>query len=81
MVKGSDSGQKFAKNCRVTCKKKCLDSDSCKNMNRRINIYTSYVSTNYDVLSKEYAFFGVIDDVNEPFEKYKSMTLYLFKEK
>jgi hypothetical protein len=71
MVKGSDSGELYARSCKLTCRKNCLDSDNCKNKNRRINIYTSYVSSNYDMLVKEYIFYGVTDDLTESFQKHK----------
>ena len=81
MVKGSDTGEQYARSCKVTCTKNCLDSNSCKNRNRRINIYTSYVSSNYYMLIKDYTFFGVIDDVTESFEKHKKYDTVFIQKK
>ncbi|WP_139298240.1 DUF6934 family protein [Pedobacter hartonius] len=71
MVKGSDSGEEFATKCKASCTKKCIDVNNCKNKDRRINVYSRYVSSNYDELVKEYAFFGANNDMVEPFEKHK----------
>lgn len=58
MIRGSDSNNDYEKNCRPTCKKKC--TSLCKNVNRRINIYKSYINKNYELLSGDYNFYGGI---------------------
>jgi len=70
MVRGSDSGEEFIKRCRPQCKKKC-NMNQCKNQNRRINVYTQYVNTNYDELAIDYNFLGGNEDTVEQFEKGK----------
>lgn len=61
-VQGSDSIPGFAETCRTTCRKNC--ADICRNVNRRINIYRGYVSKHYDVLAKDYTFYGGLDRTN-----------------
>lgn len=57
LVQGSDSRPEFVNNCKLTCTKKCSENE-CRNSDRRINLYRSYVDRNYDMLVKEYAFLG-----------------------
>jgi hypothetical protein len=58
MIEGSDSTAEFAKKCKLTCKKQCRDVQSCKNKNRRINLYRAYLNKNYSDLIVEYGFLG-----------------------
>lgn len=60
MVQGSDSNQEFLDNCRSFCKRKC--EEFCKNFNRRIKLYCSYINKNFDDLEKEYHIVGGIKD-------------------
>lgn len=57
IVWGSDSKQDFQDNCRLSCKKECRPAE-CKNAHRRINIYRNYVNKNYNILTKQYKFYG-----------------------
>lgn len=78
MVRGSDSGAEFIKQCKPECKKRCLEGE-CKNQHRRINTYTRYVNNNYDELIKEYSFLGGNEEAIESFEKdkkYDSVFVY-----
>lgn len=83
MIEGSDSRPEFVDNCRLSCLKKCIEE--CKNFNRRINIYRSYVDKNYGQLTHNYLFFGGLrDDKNiviiEPYERGKEYTsVFLLK--
>lgn len=56
MVSGSDSRAPFAAACRLVCRKKCVNE--CKNVNRRIRMYSAFVNKNYKKLSTDYQFFG-----------------------
>lgn len=60
LVEGSDSATDFKSNCEKTCSKRC--DNICKNFNRRIRAYRYYVDKNFTELSKEYLFFGRIND-------------------
>lgn len=60
-VQGSDSSENFINNCKPNCKKKCKQEE-CKNINRRIKTYRSFVNRNFEDLSKDYIFFGMIND-------------------
>ena len=65
MVEGSDSKPEFAKACKQNlCNKRCRTAEGCKNKNRRIKLYTNYVSKNWDILSREYKFYGGINNQN-----------------
>lgn len=56
MVQGSDGQPGFSEKCKITCIKKC--TATCRNHNRRINVYRSYISRNFVELSIAYQFFG-----------------------
>jgi len=58
MVEGSDSTTDFTENCILTCRKKCLSANQCKNQNRRINVYRNYVNKNFEDLKLTYTFYG-----------------------
>ncbi len=58
MVQGSDSQPGYLEKCKLTCRKNCLNSASCKNKDKRINIYRNYVNREYASLIEEYSFFG-----------------------
>ena len=60
LVEGSDSVVDFMSKCEKTCSKRC--DKICKNFNRRIKTYRYYVDRNFVELSKEYLFFGIIND-------------------
>ena len=83
MVQGSDGRPEFVENCKLTCKKKCIDE--CKNYNRRINIYRVYVDKNYEDLCIDYQFLGgQINEedqtVLESYERYKKYdSVFLFR--
>lgn len=71
MVRGSDSSADFITKCKLSCKRGCISD--CKNKNRRINIYRSYLDKNYTELNISYSLFGsfkssdvdfVIEDFN-----------------
>ena len=61
VVEGSDSVTSYPEFCRQNCRKKCIAPD-CKNANRRINIYKKYVNKNFNQLSEDYIFWGVLKD-------------------
>lgn len=64
-VKGSDSGPEFIKMCRACCRKNCVAT--CRNANRRINIYRGYINKHYSTLKTDYTFYGGLDRTgNEP---------------
>jgi hypothetical protein len=70
MVQGSDSSPEFEANCRNNCSRKC--AEKCKKLNRRINTYCEYVNKNFQILSKEYIFYGGMDVDNQRIiEEYK----------
>ncbi len=83
MVQGSDGRPEFMEHCKLTCTKKC--NNECKNHNRRINIYKTYVDKNFSTLSIDYHFLGGIknDDEEtflEPYELQKKYdSVFLFK--
>jgi len=80
MVRGSDNGEEFLTKCISNCKKTCGNTFSCKNQNRRINLYMRYVNLNHNELIKEYEFIGAQEDTIEPFEKDKKYdTVFLLK--
>jgi hypothetical protein len=56
VVQGSDHSEAFLNSCKENCKKKCVDE--CKNINRRIKTYRRFVDKNYELLSREYKFWG-----------------------
>ena len=60
-VQGSDSDEDFIDTCKPNCKKKCKDN-FCKNIHRRIKTYRRFVDQYFEELSKEYLFFGMLDD-------------------
>lgn len=70
MIRGSDSGVEFIKQCKPKCKKNCKNVE-CKNQHRRINVYTRYVNNNYEELKNGYAFLGGNGNSVETFEKDK----------
>jgi len=55
-VSGSDNDNEFIKHCIIRCKKNC--TTHCKNINRRIRLYTKYIDENYLILFIDYQFFG-----------------------
>lgn len=67
-VQGSDSADDFKQICEVNCTKNC--DDVCKNFNRRIKTYRYYVNRNFFELSKEYIFFGYINEKNPTLVQY-----------
>lgn len=83
MVQGSDGRPEFVESCKLTCKKRCLDE--CKNYNRRIAIYRSYVDKNYEQLSNDYQFLGGLrnqdqETVLELYKRYKKYdSVFLFR--
>jgi hypothetical protein len=56
MVQGSDGMSAFIDYCKATCTKKC--TDSCRNYNRRIQVYRHYIDRNFPSLSIDYHFIG-----------------------
>lgn len=74
-VQGSDSQEDFKRKCERICKKKC--DKFCKNFNRRIKTYRYYVDKNFSELSKEYIFFGSINNDELDFVQYIPKTEYL----
>jgi hypothetical protein len=83
MILGSDGRPEFLENCKVMCKKKCIDE--CKNYNRRLKIYRGYVDKNYDKLSADYQFLGGLKNQNleiflQPYERHKLYdSVFLFR--
>lgn len=83
MVQGSDGRPEFIETCKRICTKSC--NNECKNYNRRINIYRSYVDKNYYQLNSSYQFLGGIKNedfvtILEPFERRKKYdAVFLFK--
>ncbi len=83
MVQGSDGRPEFVENCKLNCKKKCVDE--CKKYNRRINIYRGYIDKNYEDLIIDYQFLGGVKDeeqltILEPYERYKKYdSVFLFQ--
>jgi hypothetical protein len=83
MVQGSDGRPEFAEKCKLKCSKDCINE--CKNYNRRINIYRSYVDKNFDNLNTDYQFLGGIKDegqntILEHYERYKKYdSVFLFR--
>jgi hypothetical protein len=67
-VQGSDSAEDYKSKCKVDCIKKC--GEICKNYNRRIKAYKYYVDRNFTELSKEYIFFGYINNENAELVQY-----------
>lgn len=63
MVRGSDSRPWFRILCKLWCKKKCSEGN-CKNENRRLKIYRNYVDKHFELLTREYCFYGGVDIVN-----------------
>ncbi|HVU57361.1 MAG TPA: hypothetical protein VHD83_20000 [Puia sp.] len=57
MVQGSDSTLKFGEDCRIICTRKC-PLDTCKKAHRRISIYRHYVDKHFEMLVRDYEFFG-----------------------
>jgi hypothetical protein len=63
MVSGSDSGDEFFAKCRADtnkCVKHCTQYEQCDYADRRIGLYTRYVDANYQTLSQDYMFFGML---------------------
>lgn len=58
MVEGSDSKPEFTEKCKLTCSKKCHNSENCKNKDRRINIYRNFINKNFNELIEKYIFYG-----------------------
>jgi len=58
LIEGSDSKPEFAEQCRLSCKKNCINE--CRNFNRRINVYRKYVDKNYDQLNLDYRFWDIL---------------------
>ena len=84
MIQGSDGRPEFIEQCRLACKKKCINE--CKNYNRRITIYCSYINKNYERLSADYHFFGGIKNQEqqtliEPYQTYKGYDLVFLLQK
>lgn len=79
IVQGSDSRPDFADECKLTCRKRCLDH--CKNEHRRINIYRYYVNSNFKDLSTDFAFYGGFNSITDkmniekyiPYKKYDAV--------
>jgi len=74
LVQGSDDGIEFVANCRISCRKRCLEI--CKNRKRRIAAYRGYLNKHFESLSATYLFWGGSINADqqiivEPFEKYK----------
>lgn len=82
IVQGSDGNPGFIEKCRRICEKNCIQE--CKNYNRRIKIYCSYVDRHYDRLSIDYQFLGgIINELQqtevefyERYKKYHSVLLF-----
>lgn len=83
MVQGSDGRPEFVENCKLICKKQCVDE--CRNYNRRINIYRSYIDKNCEQLYADYQFLGGLKDeeqhtILESYERYKKYdSVFLFR--
>ena len=77
MVAGSDSIDSYPQKCWPNCKKKCVPS-VCKNANRRITIYKNFVNKNWELLAKEYKFWGgfKLNDFQGYMEEYKTLNKY-----
>ena len=77
LVRGSDSTLQYQEQCRQTCTKHC--EQDCKNADRRIRLYQSYVNRNHTELVKEYQFLGGNVDINGGWfiiEDYKKANFY-----
>ncbi|KQO21448.1 hypothetical protein ASF10_11865 [Flavobacterium sp. Leaf82] len=61
IVQGSDGTQDFLEKCKENCIKNCKDN-KCRKFNQRLKIYKGYVDKNYDILIKEYKFYGGFKD-------------------
>lgn len=70
-VTGSDSTKKYVEKCFNDCKRNCKKVDSCKNKDKRINVYLGYLNKNYEELNKDYNFFGDTEESIEIYEKNK----------
>lgn len=81
MIRGSDSSSEFLENCKNSCTKNCDSIELCKNYNRRIKIYSGYVSDNYYQLQEDFDFFGSQDGIVEPFERYKRYDIVFIQKK
>jgi hypothetical protein len=57
MIQGSDSKPDFIEKCKLSCKKRCFNSE-CKNYHRRIRLYQHYLNKNYAELEKDFIFYG-----------------------
>ncbi|MDF2382703.1 hypothetical protein JMG10_14575 [Nostoc ellipsosporum NOK] len=80
VVQGSDSDEDFRERCNQNCEKKC--GEGCRKFNQRIRIYRTYVELHWDVLNKEYQFFGGFVSENgvavkEPYVKGRNYTSVL----
>lgn len=73
-VTGSDSHDAFRETCRTSCRKNC--SDVCRNFNRRIRIYSSYIDRNFKDLAQNYIFFGSTKEKPFMFAQYVPYTEY-----
>lgn len=74
LVQGSDSTSLFPDYCKLTCQKKC--GSKCRNIDRRIKIYRSYVDKHFEELNKNYSFYGGFELYNSKtsLEDYESYT-------
>jgi hypothetical protein len=67
LVQGSDSREEFEVGCRPMCRKQCGD-ENCRNFNRRMKIYSGYVSRKIDVFEESFQFLGGRRNENKWFD-------------
>ncbi len=67
-IQGSDNSHDYYHECLPTCQKKC--TVACKNANRRIKTYRSFINKNFQKLDKSYRFMGAFKHAAEfvPYE-------------
>lgn len=76
LVQGSDNRDEFESQCRQTCDKKC--EGICKKFNRRMSIYSNYVSRKHQVYESDYQFLGGVKNSDGwfDFEKFSLGKIY-----
>lgn len=67
LVQGSDSREEFEAACRITCRKQC-DDEICANFNRRMRIYSGYLSRKIRIFEDDFQFLGGRRNKNEWFD-------------
>jgi hypothetical protein len=87
LVRGSDSRTDFILACQKECTKRCT-ANQCKNYNRRMSIYSNYVSKNYEQLMQDFNIWGEIKNATDdsidfeqytPTHKYEAILLQKIK--